>query len=414
VSLYPSPDTTSGHADALSHLATGRTDSFFEADFQEFGLPALKSARGSRLLIVGGAGSIGSAVVSVLARFPFATMDIVDVNENGLADLIRDLRSASTIEAQDVRTFVFDFGGDLMRRFVAEQKPFDFVLNFAAVKHVRSEKDVFSLIHMLETNVSKHARFKEWLSRRSPATRYFAVSTDKAANPSSAMGASKRLMEQVLFSSLGGRLATSSARFANVAFSNGSLLRAFLDRMARQQPLAVPRDTRRYFVSHNEAAQICALAAVAVSPGYTLVPLLDAAAHLKLLSDIAFSVVESFGLQPVTFDDEDAARTAAPQLKSNGKYPVVLTPLDTAGEKPFEEFLGDGESAHPIDLRRLAAIDSATAAVDVPALKAFVEFVNSAANASTVVSKEECIARMNSLLPSFRHAASTSNLDQRM
>ncbi len=242
----------------------------------------------------------GSATTQALLRYRPAAVHVVDVSENYLAELIREIRSGDLdLAGIDFQTHVFDYGSAMMRRFLDGIQAFDVVLNFAAVKHVRSEKDVYSLLHMLDVNVVRQARFKRWLAECGHAGRYFTVSTDKAANPASLMGASKRIMEDVAFDILPAAFKMiSSARFANVAFSNGSLLQSFIVRMEKRQPLAVPRATRRYFISHAEAADICLLASLATPSGHSMVPAFEPAEHLLLLEDVAVRVLQACGDEP--------------------------------------------------------------------------------------------------------------------
>jgi FlaA1/EpsC-like NDP-sugar epimerase len=233
----------------LARLATGREKELFTEDIDRFRTELTQRIGGSRILVIGGAGSIGAATVRSLVPFGARSLHVVDQNENTLVELVRDLRSRfDASKLPDFRTLPLNFGSPIMERFLMEEEPYDFVLNFAALKHVRSEKDCCSILQMLDTNVVKPAYLLKWLVNRGGLRGYFCVSTDKAANPVNLMGASKRLMEHVIFS---GEVAEcrdvkiTSARFANVAFSDGSLLQGWLMRLSQGQPLAVPRDTRR-------------------------------------------------------------------------------------------------------------------------------------------------------------------------
>ena len=241
------------HNTQYAEIATGRNQSLLAEDVTQKNAEISDAIIGKRLLIIGGAGSIGGATIDVLSRFKPACMHIIDQNENGLADLVRHLRSRSEgLPVDDFATLPLDFGNAVFERFLRSQPNYDVVMNFAAIKHVRSEKDAFSTLQMFETNIVKQARFMRLLAQTGFDGRMFVVSTDKAANPSSMMGASKRALEHVIFSSeaapgFAGKV--TSARFANVAFSNGSLLQAFEQRLRLGQALSVPQDTRRYFVS---------------------------------------------------------------------------------------------------------------------------------------------------------------------
>ncbi len=246
-----------------------------------------------------------------------------------------------------------------MRYLMRQERPYDIVLNFAAIKHVRSEKDSFSILQMLDTNIVKQARFRRWLAESSPEARYFSVSTDKAANPSSFMGATKRIMEHVLFDSAiapGFRGEVTSARFANVAFSNGSLLQSFENRLARAEPLACPKEIRRYFVSLEESGHICTLAALLAPAGHIAIPRLDPREHLVPLQGIAEKFLEASGYAPRLYDDELAAKAELDDTRGAKRWPLIMTPADTGGEKPYEEFVANGEMVVEIGLGSMQAV----------------------------------------------------------
>ena len=225
-----------------------------------------KAVTGKRILAVGAAGSIGSNTVHTLAQYSPKTLHVIDQNENALAELVRELRSTpEPFTIEDFRTLPLDYGSAATRMFMEAEKPYDRILNFAAIKHVRTEKDPFSILQMFDTNIVKQARFRDWIARTSPNADYFSVSTDKAATPVSFMGATKRIMEHVMFvwsegPQIKGKI--TSARFANVAYSNGSLLQAFEKRLAQNHPLACPVGIERYFVSLQESGHICTLASI--------------------------------------------------------------------------------------------------------------------------------------------------------
>lgn len=400
-------------------VATGRTQSRFAADVTK-ALPVLRdSLSGRRVLVIGGAGSIGSATVRALLPFGPATVDVIDQSENGLAELVRDVRSAALVKpVTQLRCVPLDYGSAIARRFLLGAGRYDVVLHFAALKHVRSEKDASSILQMIDTNVLKQRRFMEWLTAAGAPPRYFAVSTDKAADPVNFMGASKRLMEHLLFTApargvhvAGGDCA--SARFANVAFSAGSLLASWHDRMAKRQPLAVPRDTRRYFVSGAEAAEICLLAGLALPRGHLAVPRMTAAADLRELEPIADAFVRDAGFTPAWYDTEQEARGAVDGDVAAGRWPVLRTARDTDGEKAEEEFIGSGESAVDVgwaELRGIAqrGIDPATLQVALDQLEAWV------AQPELRASRADVAAVVGAVVPEFAHAASGKSLDDRM
>jgi FlaA1/EpsC-like NDP-sugar epimerase len=404
-------------AKEVAELATGRHSSLFKADVQQRRGEIAELLGGKRVLVIGGAGSIGAATVGELAAYQPQALHVVDLNENGLTELVRDLRSRSAgLTVPDFRTLPLDFGSTIMQRFLTEQEPYDVILNFAALKHVRSEKDVYSLAQMLDTNLVKQMRFMRWLAAKDGVKRYFCVSTDKAANPVNLMGASKRLMEKMLFSGVylcGLRAEFASARFANVAYSDGSLLYSFARRLEKRQPLALPRNTRRYFVSIEEAAHICLLGAICAPPQHILIPRLDPAQDLRDLQFIAEGFVAHFGFKPKIYTDEQAAKRGVESDMAAGSYPLLLTSLDTVGEKPFEEFVGPGEVPCDIGLPNLLSIaqrsDSSNRIKEV--LSRVERFVSGQKVGTT---KEEVLSWVAEVIPHFRHIETGKHLDQRM
>jgi FlaA1/EpsC-like NDP-sugar epimerase len=402
---------------SLSHLATGRTESLFADDVESRREELSSRIRGSRVLIVGGAGSIGAATVAAVAAYRPRSLHVIDHNENTLVELVRTLRSdPAGLSVPDFRCLPIDFGSTIMQRMLREEAAYDYVLNFAALKHVRSEKDVCSLLQMLTTNLIKQTWLLRWLAEKKGLKRYFCVSTDKAANPVNLMGASKRAMEHVVFSgetSPSLTAETVSARFANVAFSDGSLLDGFLRRLQKGQPLAVPRETRRYFISLVEAGQICLLAAFCAPHRHTVVPRLDPASDLHDLQSVAEAVLRRAGFQPAIYGDESEARTRVPADLEAGRYPLLLAPLDTSGEKPYEEFLGENETAVEIGMRQLLAIHylpapRGTVATLIAELERYV------ANADVPVDKATIVARLAAAVPQFHHVETGKTLDHRM
>jgi FlaA1/EpsC-like NDP-sugar epimerase len=396
-----------------SEVATGRPSDFFEEDWRTRRCEIDAVIRGRRVLVIGGAGSIGSATVKLIADFQPGTLHVVDPNENNLAELVRDLRSREQgLGVRDFRTLPIDFGSPIMRRFVASEAPYDLILNFAAIKHVRSEKDTCSLLQMLETNVIKPARFLQWMRDRGTDSAYFSISTDKAANPVNLMGASKRLMEHVLFAE-GGNSRRMSSRFANVAFSDGSLLASFLKRLEKRQPIACPEDTRRFFISMREAGEICVLAAACAPSRSIAIPRMDAQNDLRPLDQIAATFLSLQGFEPRIYRDEQEARMKTGDDLRSGYYPLLLTPLDTAGEKPYEEFVGDGEEVDEFGMSNLLAVRYSA----VPA-ESVVTFVNEVegliAEPNLSIEKQDLVRMMGVVVPELRHNEQRTHLDQRM
>ena len=398
----------------LTSIVTGRTELLFASDLAASSDRVLAKVRGRRILVIGGAGSIGAATVRIILDYHPSALHVVDHNENYLAELVRELRGRSAgIPDIDFRALPLDYGGPVMERFLTDAPPYDVVLNFAALKHVRSEKDIYSVLQMFDTNIVRHVRFKRWLADHRHGASYFAVSTDKAANPVSLMGASKRLMEDLIFDiAAASHQSTTSARFANVAFSNGSLLQGFSYRLAKRQPLAVPRDTRRYFISHQEAGELCLLATCRIPDNHIAVPRVDTALQLQLLEDIACACLDHWGLRPERYLDEARARNDVERLAREGRWPLLLTPLDTGGEKPFEEFVGAGESVTDCGLSKVSAlrhIPCATAEQDL-----FEQIARWVEEPNLAIAKAKFVSTISDALPNFRHSESERNLDQRL
>ena len=398
----------------LDRCVAGRDRSLFADDVGANRQRLRDRLNGLRVLIVGGGGTIGSATTRLLVEFEPSTLHVIDQSENYLAELIRDLRSRLSSGSRiDLRMWPIDYGGPIAQRLIHDEASYDIVLNFAALKHVRSEKDVYSLLQMIDTNVVRQARFKRWIAERGGCTRYFGVSTDKAADPVSVMGATKRLMEDVLFGiAVADSCAVTSARFANVAFSNGSLLQAWLRRLELGQPLAVPRDTRRYFVTQRESAEICVLAALLAENREIIVPRLDSDSDLQLLEKLAINVLALNGFKAVTFDDETAASNELGGLRATGHWPLILSPQDTSGEKPVEEFVGVGERIYGTKFKNLLAISHASVAhLSTGVIDELERLVTTP---SPTVAKADIVAILAAAIPNFRHIETGKSLDERM
>ncbi|HEX3918107.1 MAG TPA: polysaccharide biosynthesis protein [Caulobacteraceae bacterium] len=364
---------------------------------------------GARVLVAGAAGTIGAAAVRALLPMAPAQLELVDLDENGLARLARDIRSRGQGAGVAIGFNALDFAGWPGLALAEATGPFDLVLDFAAVKHVRSEKNLFTLLHMLDVNVVRQQRFAAHLAARGLARRLFVVSTDKAADPASFMGATKLMMEAAVFAAAG-ETRTSAARFANVAYSSGSLLESYLQRFAAGQALAVPRDTRRYFISAREGARICLLAQLACPTGRIAIPKFDAAAGAIDLADTAAAFLRDRGRRAVFVETADTAERVL--ARGGADYPVLLTSRDTAGEKEIEVFRGAGEGAEPLGLEALEAVVPAQA--DPEALAAVLNqlagFVAGEAPATT----EAIEGVVRRVLPGFRHAQAQASLDDRI
>jgi len=401
----------------LNAAVTGREVSLFGPDLITQHEHLRSAISGARVLIVGGAGSIGTATTRMLLGYEPGHLDVVDQNENSLAELVRDLRSDGLAPpGRALVTLPLDVGSATMTRFIRERPPYDMVLNFAALKHVRSEKDAYSLLQMLDTNLVRAATLINALRDRSPITAYFAVSTDKAASPVSLMGASKRLMEHLVFAA--GQppqelARVTSARFANVAFSDGSLLDSVLRRVARGQLVACPEGVRRYFISADEAAAICLLAAVVLPGQHLLVPRLQPTTDLRELAGVVKSVIRARGFEPREYRTEVEARANLHRDVSEGAYPLLLTPADTDGEKPFEEFVGPGEAL--VD----AGLGAALAIHYRPGPAGALEEVMSrlryaVSDPAASITKATLVAWLAEAVPELSHAATGRSLDDRV
>ncbi|NQU37778.1 MAG: SDR family NAD(P)-dependent oxidoreductase [Actinobacteria bacterium] len=395
---------TSGFdVDALSCVVTARTGSAFIGALEELDLPLRSRYEGAAILVTGGAGFIAGQTLRTLLRYKPARVVVVDTNENALAELVRDLRSEGAIPAScrfELR--LADVTRPMLSRIVREDGPFDSVLAFAAAKHVRSERDAVSALHMLNVNINGTLRTVEYALQANPDCDVFIVSTDKAASPASMMGASKRVMEQAVIGSFPN---TTTTRFANVAFSSGSLLESWLIRLGRGQVLPVPAETERFFVSPIEAGQLCTSASVA-PPGSIVVPASGAVESIDLQQALS-DVLESMSLQPVIFHDEAAALgyTAGPSERR-----VLVTPRDTAGEKPAEVFLGAGESQSAWQPN----MDVVTS--DFPAEPALelAAYLAKAVDDHVEPNLEDVGSLLRQALANFDHVSSSSRLDDRI
>ena len=364
-----------------------------------------------RVLVIGGAGSIGSSFIKAILPFRPAALVVVDTNENALAELTRDLRSTRGLFLpDDYLPYPMDFASPVFEKMFRRRGGFDIVGNFAAHKHVRSEKDVYSVEALLENNVL-HAKGLLDLLSEFPPEAYFCVSTDKAADPVNIMGASKRIMEDVIFS-YSDRFPVKTARFANVAFSNGSLPAGFLARIAKLQPLSAPSDVRRYFVSPEESGQICLLSCVLGENRAIFFPKL-AQAQMMTFDAIATELLKAHGDEPLLCGSDAEALEKAEALKNGSNlYPVHYAASDTTGEKPFEEFVTDTETA---DMDRFVSLGVIVGKPipDKSRVEALFKELR-AAFEKQETAKEEIVRIMETYLPNFRHRETGRYLDSKM
>lgn len=395
----------------ISQYVTKRPSSMFLGDI-EANREALERGIGSKsVLVIGGAGSIGSSFIKALLPFRPARLVVVDTNENALAELTRDLRSTrGMFVPEDYVPYPMDFSSPVFEKMFRARGGFDIVGNFSAHKHVRSEKDIYSVEALLQNNVLHARRLLDLLAAYPPQA-YFCVSTDKAANPVNIMGASKRIMEDVIFS-YSDRFPVKTARFANVAFSNGSLPAGFLARISKLQPLSAPSDVRRFFVSPEESGQICLLSCVLGENRAIFFPKLDEA-QMMTFDAIGTELLKAYGYEVLACASDAEAIEAAQALKQGShRYPVHYALSDTSGEKPFEEFVTEAETA---DYNRFTSLGVIIGKA-IPD-RARVERLFTALNAvfeKPDTTKEEVVAIMKDYLPNFEHIETGKSLDSKM
>lgn len=394
----------------VAEHVTGRSKSMFAADIEANRELLSQRIDGKSVLVIGGAGSIGSSYIRALLHFRPARLFVVDTNENGLTELTRDIRSSEHLNVPaDYLTYPINFGDPVFEKILRNEGPFDIVANFAAHKHVRSEKDQYSIEAMVDNNVLKAKQLLDLLLEF-PPKHFFCVSTDKAANPVNVMGASKKLMEEVILS-YSTRIPITTARFANVAFSNGSLLAGFLERLMKRQPLSAPSDVKRYFVSPEESGQICLLACMLGNSGEIFFPKLEEAG-MKRFSDIGTALLRSMGYEPKFCATEQEARLAAENLNGKQVYPVYYFPSDTSGEKSFEEFYTEDET---LDLKRFKSLG----VIQNAPKKDFEEIEEMFETLSGIfskphISKEDIVQLLTDFIPNFEHIERGKNLDSKM
>ncbi len=397
--------------DFISSCVTKRPVSMFGKDIEQNRVVLTQKIQGKTVLVIGGAGSIGSSFIRAILTFRPSSLVVVDTNENALAELTRDLRSTKGMYVpDDFVPYPMDFASPVFKKMFLKRGGFDIVGNFSAHKHVRSEKDIFSVEALLQNNVLHAKQLLDLLSDF-PPEEYFCVSTDKAANPVNIMGASKRIMEDVIFS-YSDKFPVKTARFANVAFSNGSLPAGFLARIQKLQPLSAPSDVRRYFVSPEESGQICMLACMLGENRAIFFPKL-AEAQMMTFDAIATELLHAHGYDVLECSSDAEAIEKAEQLKSGSKkYPVHYSKSDTSGEKPFEEFVTDMESA---DMERFSSLGVITgkAIPDQKRVQGLFDDLNSIFD-KTEMTKEEVVNIMKSYLPNFEHIETGKSLDSKM
>ena len=389
-----------------------RPQSLFTEDLKINDAQLHEQIDGKSVLVIGGAGTIGSNYIKATLKYNPKLLYIVDTNENGLTELVRDLRSSEGYHIPaDFITYPVNFDDRVFEKIFRRIGRFDIVANFAAHKHVRSEKDVFSIEAMIENNVLRARRLLDLLLE-SPPEHFFCVSTDKAANPVNIMGASKKLMEELIMA-YSDRLPITTARFANVAFSNGSLPLGFLERLNKRQPWSCPTGIRRFFVSPQESGEICLMASVLGKSGDIFFPKLDAEKDMKDFSQIALMLLTSLGLEADVCQTEDEARQKAARLGDHfTKYPVYFFESDTSGEKAFEEFYTEDEKLDMDTFLNLGIIKD-TPKRKISEIDAIFKQLNHLFSTKNI-EKSSVVDVLKEYLPTFAHIEKGKHLDQRM
>lgn len=388
----------------------GRTNPLFTEDLQIYEQEIKKIIASSRFLVIGGAGSIGQAVVKELFSRGPKVLHVVDISENNMVELVRDIRSSLGYIDGDFKTFAIDCGSVDFDAMYKKEGPYDYILNLSALKHVRSEKDPYSLMRLIRVNILNTIKTIDTASVTG-AKKYFCVSTDKAANPVNMMGASKRIMEMFLLEK-SGEIDISTARFANVAFSDGSLLYGFRRRLEKNQPLAAPNDVRRYFVTGKESGELCLMSCLLGSNGDIFFPKLSPELNLVTFSGIAEKYLESLGFEPVPCNSEEEARDLVPVLKEKRKWPCFFFKSDTTGEKDFEEFFTETEVLD-VDRFKSIGIVKNTYKKSSDKLNVFLKGINSLEK-TAAWTKKDLLDLFYLLLPEFNHYETGKYLDNRM
>lgn len=388
----------------------GRKEPLFARDLEQYGAALEEAVQAGRFLVVGGAGSIGGAVVREIFKRRPKVLHVVDISENNLAELVRDIRSSLGYIEGEFKAFALDCGSVEFDAMVQACGPYDYVLNFSALKHVRSEKDPWTLMRMIRVNVLNTDRIVQHAIGMQ-AKKHFCVSTDKASNPVNMMGASKRIMEMFLMRR-SQQIPVSTARFANVAFSDGSLPHSWTVRFRKGQPLAAPDDIRRYFVTDTEGAILCLMSTFFGHNRDIFFPKLSEQLHLEKFSNICRRFVQSLGYEPYECASEEEARARAAELIAQNRYPCYFFASDTTGEKDTEEFYTDQEQ---VDWNRFSDIGVVTNDVgwDTAALVRFETTIDQMLEKKQW-DKSQLVNLFNQTLSRFSHKETYKYLDDRM
>ena len=388
----------------------GRESELFNDDVNKNSVHLQSLVEESRFLVIGGSGSIGQAVTREIFKRDPKALHVVDISENNMVELVRDLRSTLGYGSGDFKTFAVDCGSVEFEALMKAEGPYDYVFNLSALKHVRSEKDPYTLMRMIMVNVFNTVNTLR-MAKEMGAKKYFCVSTDKAANPVNMMGASKRIMEMFLMrESLTQKI--SMARFANVAFSDGSLLHGFNQRFMKKQPFSAPNDVRRYFVTPQESGELCLLSGLLGNNRDIFFPKLSEKLHLITFSEIAVRYLRERGYEPYECKSEDEARERAEELIAKNQWPCYFFKSDTTGEKDFEEFFTDYED---LDMERFETVGVIRNQPEFDEVK-LGEFMNgiNALREKGAWNKEDIVKLYFGQLHEFAHKETGKYLDQRM
>jgi len=388
----------------------GRNKPLFENDMEINEDKIYQIVSSSKFLVIGGAGSIGQSVVKEIFKRNPLKLHVVDISENNMVELVRDIRSSYGYIKGDFRTFSLDIGSIEYDAFINSDGNYDYVLNLSALKHVRSEKDPYTLMRMLDVNILNTIKTISH-SIQNNSKKYFCVSTDKAANPVNMMGASKRIMELFLMRE-SKHISISTARFANVAFSDGSLLHGFNQRIQKQQPIVAPNDIKRYFVTPQESGELCLMSCILGENRDIFFPKLSENLHLITFADIAKKYLNNLGFEPFLCETEEEARKLTTILPKEKKWPCLFSHSDTTGEKDFEEFYMDGEKLDLIRFENLGIVKSELS-FDNSKLDSFIENIKSIKH-KLVWDKHAILNELINVLPGFDHKETGKYLDSKM
>lgn len=394
----------------INTYITKRKESFFADDIRKNAALLSEKIAGKSVLVIGGAGTIGSSYIKAILKFKPGKLYVVDTNENGLTELTRDLRSETDQFVPDeFLTYPMSFGDPVFKKMFQEEGPFHIVANFAAHKHVRSEKDKYSIEAMIDNNVFKAKEFLDLLLENKPE-HFFCVSTDKAANPVNVMGASKKLMEEVIMA-YSSSLQITTARFANVAFSNGSLLAGYVERLFKNQPISCPGDVKRFFVSPEESGQICMLACMLGNSGEIFFPKLaeEEMTYFKAITEDFFNVSQK---EVFHCSSEEEAKMRAASRTENDPYPVYYFNSDTSGEKLYEEFFTETDEVDNDSFSSLGVIKNARKS-EITTIETTIDELKSLMNSGNH-DKTAIVDLLKKYLPDFQHIETGKSLDQKM